>query len=124
MNTVNIKVSGSTATASGSIVNGNSDTQLSVTFGSGWGANVTALCRYRVHGVEQERRIPVENGTVEIGEIQETEAMSVVFYTSSRQTMPLVIPCLRSIQDFSGEKGDPHFDYFNHLMWLIHKKEE
>ena len=124
MNTVNIKVPGSTATASGSSVNGNSDTQLSVTFGSGWGGSVTALCRYRVHGVEQERRIPVEDGTVEIGEILETEAMSVVFYTSSRQTMPLVIPCLRSIQDFSGEKGDPHFDYFNHLMGLIHKKEE
>lgn len=114
---INISVDGETAylLESASIVCGNSNYVLRITFDTDWSAytSKTAVFRYFSSGSFKKKRVLFQGNSVNVPALPTTNQVSVMFYAGDlHTTTPAIIPCIGETE----QHDQPTPDVYNQLM--------
>lgn len=114
---INISVDGETAylLESASIVCGNSNYVLRITFDTDWSAytSKTAVFRYFSSGSFKKKSVLFQGNSVNVPALPTTNQVSVVFYAGDlHTTTPAIIPCIGETE----QHDSPTPDVYNQLM--------
>lgn len=117
---INISVDGETAylLESASIVCGNSNYVLRITFDTDWSAytSKTAVFRYFSSGSFKKKSVLFQGNSVNVPALPTTNQVSVVFYAGDlHTTTPAIIPCIGETE----QHDPPTPDVYNQLMELL-----